>query len=265
MECWNIGTKFTQYFSDPLFHHSNCKGNELGSNTVGKQPDHIIHFENVSFAYPGDKVLFRKLSLGITPGTFYHVKGPSGSGKSTLLRLIIRLEEPTQGRILFNGAPLADTYPPHLRRAILYLPQTPVAIDGSVREYLLLPFTFKANQDLQKPDDSQLMERLKAFLLNDIHLNDHAQTLSVGQLQRLCFIRGMLLSPAVLLLDEPTSSLDKQSAAIVIDHIEKLCKTSSLAILMVSHEEVLPGSLKFRSLMVADSKVSEIFGIQEFT
>jgi ABC-type transport system involved in cytochrome c biogenesis ATPase subunit len=106
--------------------------------------------------------------LGITPGVFYHVTGPSGSGKSTLLRLIIRLEEPTQGCILFNGAPLTDTYPPYLRRAILYLPQTPVAMDGSVRDYLLLPFTFKANQDLQKPDDSHLMERLKAFLLDNI-------------------------------------------------------------------------------------------------
>ncbi|MBW1865049.1 MAG: ATP-binding cassette domain-containing protein, partial [Deltaproteobacteria bacterium] len=156
---------------------------------MNKQADHIIVFENVSFAYPGDKVLFQKLSMGITPGTFYHVKGPSGSGKSTLLRLIIRLEEPTQGHILFNGAPLTGTYPPHLRRAILYLPQTPVAMDGSVRDYLLLPFTFKANQDLQKPDDSHLMEQLKAFLLDDVHLNDHVQTLSVGQLQRLCFIR----------------------------------------------------------------------------
>jgi len=225
---------------------------------MNKQADHIIVFENISFAYPGDKILFQKLSMGITPGTFYHVKGPSGSGKSTLLRLIIRLEEPTQGRILFNGAPLTDTYPPHLRRAILYLPQTPVAMDGSVRDYLLLPFTFKSNQDLQKPDDSHLMKRLKAFLLDDIYLDNHVQTLSVGQLQRLCFIRGLLLSPTVLLLDEPTSSLDQQSAAIVMDHIEKLCKTSRLTILMVSHGEVLPGSLDVRSLLMTDSLVKEI-------
>jgi len=228
-----------------------------------KPTDHIIQFENVSFAYPGNKVLFQKLSIGLTPGTFYHVKGPSGSGKSTLLRLVIRLEEPTQGRILFKKTPLSDTYPPHLRRAVLYLPQTPVAIDGAVREYLLLPFMFKANQALEKPGDSQLMERLKAFLLDDIHLDDHVQTLSVGQLQRLCFIRGLLLSPAVLLLDEPTSSLDQQSAAVVRDHIEKLCNTSGMTILMISHEDVLPGSLTHRSLIVADGLVKEISGTQE--
>jgi len=230
---------------------------------VSKQTDHILHFENVSFSYPGDKVLFRKQSFGIGAGAFYHVKGPSGAGKSTLLRLIIRLEEPTQGRILFKKTPLSDTYPPHLRRAILYLPQTPVAIDGAVREYLLLPFTFKANQDLEKPDDSQLMERLKDFLLNDVRLDDHTQTLSLGQLQRLCFIRGLLLSPSVLLLDEPTSSLDRQSAAIVRGHIEKLCKASGLTILMVSHEDILPGSLKYRSLIVADGLVNEISETQE--
>jgi len=230
-----------------------------------KPTGHIIHFENISFAYAGNKVLFRNLSLGIRPGAFYHVKGPSGSGKSTFLRLIIRLEEPAQGSILFKGTPLTNVYPPHLRRDILYLPQTPVAIDGAVREYLLLPFTFKANQDLEKPDDSRLVDRMKEFLLDDVRLDDHTQTLSMGQLQRLCFIRGLLLSPAVLLLDEPTSSLDRQSAAIVRDHIEKLCKESGMTILMVSHEEVLPGSLKCCSLVVGDGLVNKTSGIQEAT
>lgn len=219
--------------------------------------DHIIHFDNVSFSYPGDRVLFQHLSLGIRPATFYHVKGPSGAGKSTLLRLIIRLEEPTQGHIFYKGAPLADLYPPTLRRSILYLPQTPLAMDGSVRDYLSLPFSFKANQDLQKPDDAHLMERLDEFLLDDVRLDDHTQTLSVGQLQRLCFIRGMLLSPSMLLLDEPTSALDPKSAAIVMDHLEKLGKTSQFTILMVSHTDTPPGSITFRSLAVVDGSVKE--------
>ena len=223
--------------------------------------DPIIHFNNVSFSYPGDRLIFRNLSLGITPGTFYHVKGPSGTGKSTFLRLIIRLEDPTQGRILFNRTPLPEIYPPYLRRSILYLPQIPVAMDGSVRDFLLLPFMFKANRDLEKPDDSRLMEQLKTFLLDDIHLDDHAQTLSTGQLQRLSFIRGLLLSPAVLLLDEPTSSLDPQSAGIVRSHIEKLGVTSGLTILMVSHENILPGALSFCTLTLTDGKVIEKIAI----
>ena len=225
---------------------------------MAKASDHIIHFGNVSFAYPDHKVIFQNLSLGIAPGVFYHVKGPSGAGKSTLLRLIIRLEEPNLGRILLKGASLSDIHPTHLRRAILYLPQTPVAIDGSVREYLLLPFTFKANQDLQKPDDSQLSEQLKVFLLDDVSLDDHAQTLSVGQLQRLCFIRGSLLSPEVLLLDEPTSALDPKSAAVVTNHIETLCEESRLTILMVSHGDVFSDSRACRTLVVADGWVKEI-------
>jgi UDP-glucose/iron transport system ATP-binding protein len=225
---------------------------------MAKPSDHIIHFENVSFAYSDHKVIFQNLSMGITPGVFYHVKGPSGAGKSTLLRLIIRLEEPITGRIQFMGKPLADTHPAHLRRAILYLPQTPVAMDASVRDYLLLPFTFKANQDLQKPYDSGLMERLNLFLLDDVGLDDHAQTLSVGQLQRLCFIRGSLLFPEVLLLDEPTSSLDPKSATIVMDHIETLCKQTRTTILMVSHGDGFAGSQTCRTLMVANGMVKEV-------
>jgi putative ABC transport system ATP-binding protein len=126
-----------------------------------------------------------------------------------------------------------------------------------VRDLLLLPFTFKANRDLQKPDDVHLAAQLKKFLLDDVRLGDHAQTLSVGQLQRLCFIRGMLLSPSVLLLDEPTSSLDQQSAAIVIDHIKTVCKTSGVTTLMVSHGGALSKTLKCRSLMVAGGSVME--------
>ena len=136
-------------------------------------------------------------------------------------------------------------------------------MDGSVKDHLLLPFMFKTNQDLQKPDDAHLKKQLKKFLLDDVRLDDHAQTLSVGQLQRLCFIRGMLLSPSVLLLDEPTSSLDSKSAAIVTDHINMLCKTSGLTALMVIHGDVLSKSLKYRSIMVGDGLIREISGIRE--
>jgi len=214
--------------------------------------------ENVSFSYPGNKVLFHNLSLELTTGSFYHVTGASGSGKSTFLRLLIRLEEPDRGHIHFNQTPLPDIYPPHLRRSILYLPQTPLAMEGSVRDYLLLPFFFKANQDLHKPGDSRLMEQLNLFLLDAIRLDDAVQTLSLGQLQRLCFIRGMLLSPDVLLLDEPTSSLDQKSAAIVTDQIETLCRESRLTILMVSHADVLPGIETVRPLLVTDGQVKEL-------
>jgi len=171
---------------------------------------------------------------------------------------MIRLEQPTQGEILFKGQPLSQFDPPRLRRSILYLPQTPVAIDGAIRDFLLMPFAFKANQNLDVPTNAHLKERLKVFRMEDLHLTDPTQTLSVGQLQRLCFIRGLLLSPEVLLLDEPTSALDPKSAIILTDHMQTLCQTLGMTILLVSHDSAIPTSLIHRSMKVAGGRVKAL-------
>jgi UDP-glucose/iron transport system ATP-binding protein len=217
--------------------------------------DPVFQFENVSFSYPGGKALFHELSLDMKTGRFYHLRGPSGSGKSSLLRLMIRLEQPTQGQIRFKGTSLAEYYPPHLRRAILYIPQTPVATDDSVQNFLKQPFTFKANQDLTAPDDRQLRDRLSEFQLLGIRLRDHVQTLSVGQLQRLSFIRGLLLSPDVLLLDEPTSALDQESADILENQVQVLCGQFSMTVLLVSHREMRNMTTNYHSLILRNGKI----------
>ncbi len=179
----------------------------------------IIEFSNVSFSFSNRKPLFQNLSLQFISGKFYLITGPSGAGKSTFLRLINRLEDPADGHILFHGRRLT-TYSPHvLRRSIQYIQQTPTVIENTVRQNLLLGFSFKNNRDLSRPDDKVLKIQLENFLLGDIGLDVNAQTLSVGQLQRICFIRGLLLEPQLLLLDEPTSALDEKSSRIVEDTV----------------------------------------------
>ena len=223
---------------------------------MSKSTDSITQLQNVSFAYPGGKSILDQVSLDIEAGRFYHLKGPSGSGKSSFLRLLIRLEEPTQGRILFKSKSLPEFYPPHLRRAILYLPQAPVATDSAVKDFLLQPFAFKANQDLTAPDNSELKNRLMEFQLKDIQLRDHVQTLSVGQLQRLCFIRGLLLSPEVLLLDEPTSALDQESADILENKVKTLCRESKVTVVMVSHHQMRTPATNYYVFELRNGKIT---------
>ena len=215
----------------------------------------IIEFSDVAFSFSNSRPLFQNLSLELKSGRFYLIKGPSGSGKSTFLRLINRLEDPTGGRVLYAGRPLSTYNPRALRRSILYIQQTPIAVDSSIRQNLLLGFSFKINRDLALPEDVVLKNRMDKFLLNDISLEASAQTLSVGQLQRLCFIRGLLLNPQVLLLDEPASALDEKSSRIVEETAEKLCLESGLTVLMVSHREFEPKQVKCIMLRVADGQV----------
>jgi putative ABC transport system ATP-binding protein len=114
---------------------------------------------------------------------------------------------------------------------------------GTVRENLLLPFSFRANADLATPLDNLLGAQLEKFLLTDVDLQTDAKTLSVGQLQRLCLIRGLLLSPAVVLLDEPASALDETSRRIVEETAEQLCTKDGLTVIMVSHRNFEPVAL----------------------
>jgi len=218
----------------------------------------LIEFSNVTFSFSDSKVLFKDLSLQLGAGRFYLVQGPSGAGKSTFLRLINRLEEPSEGEILFNGRPQSAYSPPLLRRSILYIQQTPTAVEGTVRDNLLLAFSFKNNHDRQIPDDALLRRWLDDFLLDDIEFTTNAQTLSVGQLQRLCFIRGLLLEPEVLLLDEPASALDEQSSRIVEQTAERLCAEKGLTVLMVSHRPFEPQQVKAHLLKIADGRVEKV-------
>jgi putative ABC transport system ATP-binding protein len=217
----------------------------------------IVSFSGTTFSYVPNKVLFEGLSYDFEHGLFYTIGGPSGIGKSTLLRLINRLEEPQAGDISFNGISVRSYPPPALRRSILYIQQTPTAIDGSVRDNLLLPFTFRSNRQRLKPNDEDLRKYLDTLLLEGVRLEDNALNLSVGQLQRLCLIRGLLLSPEILLLDEPTSALDKESRSIVESMAERQCLESKRTVIMASHRTFSPRLLKPVALTIENGILEE--------
>ena len=217
----------------------------------------MIVLSNVTFGYSGGHTLLRDVSYSFQRGGFYVVQGPSGAGKSTLLRLLNRLEEPVGGTITFRGRPLSSYDAPELRRSVLYLSQTPIAIDGSVQTNLMLPFTFQSNSTFERPDEETLRRRLEHFLLNEVDLNHQAQSLSVGQLQRLCLIRGLLLSPAVLLLDEPTSALDPASRRIVQSTTEQFCRQSNATVIVVAHEPIRPLEIEPVVLQLVNKELKE--------
>ncbi len=199
----------------------------------------ILELDSISFAYPDGASLFEHVDLSLEAKEFLLIRGPSGTGKSTLLRLLCRLEEPTEGTLRFDGIPYADMPPAELRRHVAYVQQTPTLMDGTVRDNLRTPFTFKANKALVSPDDPTLQQYLNDYLLSGVSLDMEAKQLSVGQAQRVCLIRSQLLSPRILLMDEPTSALDPDSAAVVLETARRL-RNEGMTILMISHSETTP-------------------------
>ena len=205
----------------------------------------LFSFEGVAVAY-ADREVLAGVDLVIPEGGCTVLVGPSGSGKSTLLRLCNRLEAPAAGVVRFRGEDVASLDPLRHRRRVGMVFQRPVAFGGSVLDNLRV-----ARPALTAGDAAAALEEVG--LPTRVLAREHA-TLSGGEAQRACLARTLLTEPEVLLLDEPTASLDAEAAA----GLERL--TTSLAeagtsLLWVTHDAAQAGRLADRLVVVGDGRV----------
>jgi ATP-binding cassette, subfamily C, bacterial LapB len=188
---------------------------ETGQSFVSRpRVEGRIEFRGVSFRYPEQEVdALRDLSFSIAPGDRVGVIGRMGSGKSTFAKLLIGLYHPRAGNVLVDGIDTRQIDPADLRRNIGYMPQNVLLFSGTVRQNLMLGAP-------EAGDDAML--RAARLVGLDEHINRHpkgydlavgerGESLSGGQRQAVSLARALLLDPPVLLLDEPTASMDMGS------------------------------------------------------
>jgi putative ABC transport system ATP-binding protein len=147
----------------------------------------------------------------ITAGRTTLIRGKSGSGKSTLLRMLNGMTLPSSGRVRYRGQDLRERSPVLLRREVVMLPQQPVLFGGTVREELTIG---RGYAELPPLSEERLREALAAVRL-EVALEDSPTSFSGGEKQRLCLARVLLMEPPVLLLDEPTVGLDRETEEAV--------------------------------------------------
>ncbi len=185
-----------------------------------------ISFDGVQFGYRADAPILRGVTLDVRPGQMVALVGASGSGKSTLLGLVPRLFDPKRGRVRIDGVDVRSFRTRSLRERIAVVPQDSLLFLGTLRE----------NIAYGRPDatDAQIEAAAKAAFIHehivslpdgyDTKVAERGVTLSGGQRQRIAIARAIVKDAPIVLLDEPTTGLDSESEALVIQALDRLLK-----------------------------------------
>lgn len=199
----------------------------------------IINIEHLDFVYPGaGGLVLKQIDLRVEAGTTVGLIGPNGGGKTTLIRLLLGLEKQTRGSVLIDGLE-----PIHaIRRGNLlgYLPQNPqlpVNFPLNVKQLVRLGLAGKTGmmRSYSKGDLRFVDELIDRIGLSEIASQPVGQ-LSGGQLQRVLIARALAPRPKILLLDEPTTGIDRAGQQHFIDFLQSLKQDLKLTIVFVSHD-----------------------------
>jgi ABC-type multidrug transport system fused ATPase/permease subunit len=194
-----------------------------------------IEFQGVYFAYTPNVPVIRDVSFTIRPGEAIGVVGPSGAGKSTLVQLLLRLREPTTGRYCVNGLPAGSVDDELWHQRVTYLPQEPHLLNGSVTENIRFYRSWVSDESIRRAAqlahiDADITTWIDGY---ETIVGQRANAVSGGQRQRLCLARALAGAPEVLILDEPTSSLDPHSEHLIQRSLDEL--HGDLTLVLVAH------------------------------
>lgn len=194
-----------------------------------------IEMEDVSFAYTADVPVLRSISLRIEPTEVVGVVGPSGSGKSTLVQLLLALRPPSSGRVLAGGRDVKDLSTREWVRKVTFVPQQAHLIAGTVADNIRF---MRDDVSQEQIEAAARAANLHADVIGfaegyERQAGERGSHLSGGQQQRLIIARALVEDPELLILDEPTSSLDVRSEQLIRETLNEL--RSRMTIIIIAH------------------------------
>jgi len=184
-----------------------------------------IRFEQVWFGYKPGEFVLKDLDLTIHPGEKVALVGPTGAGKSSIIRLLTRLYEATQGRILVDGVDIRDLPQTELRRHMGVILQDGFVFAGDVKSNISLGETYSLAEIRAAAERTNVAQQIEQLPHGyDTILRERGTNLSGGQKQLLAFARAAVRNPQILVLDEATASLDVGTEALIQDALEHLLR-----------------------------------------
>jgi ATP-binding cassette subfamily B protein len=209
---------------------------EAADENVPQERFHgAIEMRHVGFSYPSrpEAVVLSDFSFTAQAGQRIALVGPSGSGKSTAVSLLFRFYDPTKGEILIDSKPIAQMPLHGLRRNLALVPQEVLLFGGSIKENIAYGKPGASDDEIkaaaQKANAEQFITQLPEGY--ETLVGERGTQLSGGQRQRIAIARAILADPAILILDEATSSLDAESERLVQDALDKLMENRTSIII----------------------------------
>jgi ATP-binding cassette, subfamily B, bacterial len=195
-----------------------------------------LRLEQVTFGYDPDRPVLRGFDLDVAAGETVCLFGPSGAGKSTVLQLLLRLYDVDGGRVLLDGVDVRAFDPVELRRRLAFVPQDPWLLDGTIAENIAFGRSDASREHIRAAGREAWVEEFAAHLPlgYDTPLGEGGVLLSGGQRRRVAIARAVVSPAPVVLLDEPTTSLDEAAADQVIAAIRSVGRRRT--VVLVTHD-----------------------------
>ncbi|WP_336343576.1 ABC transporter ATP-binding protein [Halalkalicoccus ordinarius] len=211
-----------------------------------------LETERLTRVVDGESIV-EDVSLAVPESEVLAIIGPSGAGKSSFLRLLNRLDEPTSGTVYLDGTDYREIDPQALRRRIGLIPQRPALRDGTVLKNATTAFRIR-----DEPVDEERIDRLLAAVDLDGYADREIERLSGGERQRVSIIRTLANESEVLLLDEPTSSLDSETERRIEGFLGDLISAYELTCVVVTHDVEQARRLGDRVARFEDGRVTRV-------
>jgi ATP-binding cassette, subfamily B, bacterial MsbA len=206
--------------------------NDLAVNEQGPKVETLesaITFEDVSFHYTEEQSVLKQVSFEATAGSLTAVVGPTGSGKSTLVDLIMRVRDPSAGRVLVDGVDLGTINLDSYRGMVAVVPQESFLFNDTVRQNIRYGRGDATDEEVEEAARAACIhDEILAFSEGyETSAGERGGRLSGGQIQRIAIARAMLKRPSILILDEAASALDTKTERLVQEALERVAQTTT--------------------------------------